>query len=122
MNVSNFVESAVKQDSRNKFCRYDGELYFIPEALQYFFRNYNPDDVEVTMFGNQVSFYSVEDLEVLQEEYLLDEGCFVFATCNSDPIYVSVEGAIFTKCHGVKNASDEKIAEDFSGFLELIDE
>lgn len=44
---------------------------------------------------------------------------FVFATCNSDPIYLG-RGVIYTCCHGTDKIKHEKIAEDFDEFIESI--
>lgn len=120
MNIDGFKREAVKQDKRNVFESCSADTSFVPTELQDFFKNANPIDVEITMDGNAVRFYPLSDLLQLQKDYGLVGGRFVFATCNSDPIYI-FENKVYTCCHGNSKSSDEKMASSFVDFLALID-
>ncbi|MDD3417686.1 MAG: hypothetical protein PHY47_27475 [Lachnospiraceae bacterium] len=120
MSIDEFRKKALMQDKRNVFECCSGDISFVPIELQEFFKDCNPMDVEITMDGNAVRFYPLSDLIQLQEDYDLTDGRFVFATCNSDPIYI-FKNEIYTRCHGNSKSRDEKMANSFVEFLELID-
>lgn len=120
MGIDEFKEEALKQDQRNVFENCSGDTSFVPMELQDFFKNGNPVDVEVTMNGNAIRFYPLCELIQLQENYNLSNGGFVFATCNSDPIFI-LEKKVFTRCHGNSKCCDEEMASSFDEFLGLID-
>lgn len=120
MSNDDFKNKALKQDKRNVFESCSDDVSFVPVELQDFFKDCNPIDVEITMNGDAIRFYPLSDLEQLQEDYNLSNGRFVFATCNSDPIYV-LERKVCTCCHGNSKAKDEEMAKNFSEFLSMID-
>lgn len=120
MSIDDFKGKALKQDKRNAFENCSDDVSFVPVELQEFFKDCNPIDVEITMNGNAIRFYPLSDLEQLQKDYNLSNGRFVFATCNSDPVFY-LEERIYTSCHGNSKTGDEEIAKSFSDFLALID-
>lgn len=120
MLVSEFVKKSIEQDKRNVFEECLDDFEFLPEQLIGFYKKANPVDVEVNMDGNSVKMYPAEELESLQEDYSLGKECFVFATCNSDPIFMYGE-KVYTCYHGSKSSEKELIAEDFDSFLRMID-
>ncbi|OBR94149.1 hypothetical protein CLRAG_16890 [Clostridium ragsdalei P11] len=119
MNNKEFVNIAMHQDERNIFEKYFGNIEMIPNELKEFFKKYNPVDVEVTMDGNAIHFFPVEELESLQDEYELGSENFVFSTCNGDPIFYNTEG-VFSCYHGATSVKSEKLAANFGEFLNLI--
>lgn len=121
MKIETFVKKALLQDSRNNFNKCYQNIDFIPEELKNFFSEYNPLDVEVVINGNIVRFYSAENLKKLQQEYMLENDNFVFASSNGDPIYLNSNGCVYLQCHGVQRRVEEEMASSFSAFLEMID-
>ena len=120
MTIQAFVKKAIQQDQRNVFGESEEVLDLIPEELNEFYSKANPLDVEINIDGNSVKMYPMDELKSLQEDYSLEDGCFVFATCNSDPIFV-YEGKIYTCYHGSKDSEKEFMADDFDSFMEMID-
>lgn len=120
MLIKDFVLKAISQDERNVFEEIESEINNLPSELETFYKYANPIDVEVSMGGNSVRFYQMDELKNLQLDYKLPKGRFVFATCNSDPIYI-FNGKIYSCYHGNTNAKDEFVADDFEDFLGLID-
>jgi len=120
MNIKDFEKRAMEQDKRNIFKKCNDNLSTMPEPIQKFFEEANPTDVEVSMDGNAIKFYPCEELGDLQKDYELEEHGYVFATCNSDPIFIN-SGKIYTCCHGSPNPKSELMADSFEEFLALID-
>ncbi len=120
MTLQDFVNKAMKQDKRNVFEKTTADENTLPGALKNFYRQANPVDVEITMGGNPVKFYPLCELISLQGDYRLGNDCFVFATCNSDPIFLQ-EKKVYSCYHGVKGAKKEFIANSFEDFLDLIE-
>ena len=121
MEFKKFVEKAVKQNMRNIFEENAGKVAIAPEELLIFYKMYNPVHVEITMNGYVVRLYPADKLADLQTDYAhLGEERFVFATCNSDPIYL-YKGKIYTTYHGSPLIDDELMADSFNEFLDLID-
>ena len=116
MDYSAFAQRAVALDKRNRFSSYEGSLDAVPEHMKDFYRLYNPVDVELSYEGTSIKFYPVEQLDLLQEEYAPLKGQFVFATCNSDPIWC-YEGKIYTGPHGTIDLKWELLAEKIGDFL-----
>lgn len=118
MNYYKFVRCATEEDDFNifLFCE-DKDVSGLPESLTSFYGKYNPIDVDVTFpeIGT-VKFYPVEELQDLQKDYLLPHGCFVFATCNGDPIFVS-DGKVMTTLPKVYRP--KVLATDFDEFLNI---
>lgn len=119
MQIKDFVKRAMEQDKRNIFEKIN-DVENVPLELVNFYKEANPIDVEITMGGNAVRFYSVIDLNDLQTDYNLPDGRFVIATCNSDPIYL-YNDKIYSCCHGSSAIKDEIMAETFEDFLLMID-
>ena len=117
---SDFAKKALKQDSRNRFEHFDGDISFIPTVLQAFYENNNPVDVEVKINNAYVRFFSVEELQSLQQEYELGEECFVFASCNGEPIYLKQE-SVYTCLFGKTGIIEEKVSESFEEYLNKTD-
>lgn len=117
---SDFVKKAIKQDPRNRFESFAGDLAFIPEVLQAFYKEYNPVDVEVKINDAYVRFFPVGELQNLQEEYGLGKECFVFASCNGEPIYLK-ENIVYTCLFGKKGIIEEVVSESLKYYLAKID-
>lgn len=114
MNYSDFVRCAILEDSRNVFSENNG-IKGLPESLISFYSKINPTDVEVTFPDiGAVRFYPTEKLADLQKDYQLPDGCFVFATCNGDPIFV-LNGNVMSTLPEVFRP--EMLATDFMEFL-----
>lgn len=117
MKFTDFMLWAMAYDHRNVFAECDN-VDVLPKYLQEFYKECNPIDVEVSLSGiGTVRFYSAEELDGLQKDYLLPADCFVFATCNSDPIFVR-DGKVFSTVP--ERFVPELLAENFLQFLELI--
>ncbi len=115
MKYTDFIRVAQEEDGRNIFgtCM---QITNVPPELVLFFTSSNPIDVEVSYPGlGAVKFYPAEDLTDLQFDYELPDGNFVFATCNSDPIFIC-KSKIFMTLPEVFHA--EKIADSFEEFLD----
>ena len=108
MDFTDFAEKAVKQDRRNIFTKYDGNLDIVPDMLKSFYRDYNPVDVEINGEIGAVRFCPAEGLDDLQHEYAYIGAQFILATCNSDPIFYS-DGKIYTCPHGIQDPKWEII-------------
>ena len=115
-----FIIKAKIQDKRNIFNTAKVESCQLPKEVVAFYQIANPLDVEVTILGNSVRFYQLTDLKQLQKDYFLDNDCFVFATCNSDPIYLK-KHKVYTCCHGTKETKAELLANSFDEYLQNID-
>ena len=116
MDFKEFAKKAERQDTRNRFEACSKDLSFIPKTMQGFYSEYNPVDVEVSMDGNAVRFYPYSDSKELKQDYELEDDRFVFATCNSDPIFM-YNDKIYTYCHECSVTDYELLAESFSDFL-----
>ena len=120
MKIEEFICIAKQQDKSNVFQEYTGSVEHVPNEFKDFYRKYNPVDVEVTIHGNAIKFFRVEELFIIQKEYEMDDKKFVFASCNGDPIFC-YGTEIFTRYHGSKKSKDEKIASSFIDYLSMID-
>ena len=120
MIIQEFVDKAIKQDKRNVFEIATQGFNILPGELKDFYRRANPVDVEIRMGGNSVKFYPLDELSILQDDYKLENDCFIFATCNSDPIFLK-EGKVYSCYHGAKESEKEFVADSFETFLDLID-
>ena len=119
MTYADFVKAAIEQNNRNQFAKYDGSLDIVPDEIKGFYRDFNPVDVEVDDDGVGVSFWSAKGLPQLQKEYGYLDAQFVFATCNSDPIFFH-DGRIYTCAHGVNEPEWEELASGFEAYLEFL--
>jgi hypothetical protein len=119
MDYHNFTAKAKMQDLRNNFGKNDMPSAFLPDPLKLFFLNCNPIDVEIRLQDySQIKFYSITDLEKLQDDYDFPESAFCFATNNSDPIFIR-NNKIFTMPHEGGKQYDQ-IADSFDNYLELL--
>lgn len=118
MNISKFVNKAIKQDKRNTFGKGNLHIKQIPDDLQKFYKEIDPINVEVNIDGNYIHFYPENEILKLQEDYHLDDGRFVFATNNSDPIYL-YRGKVYTCYHAENVHIDEFLANSFNEFLDM---
>lgn len=114
-----FVKKAMKQDSRNKFEVFNGDISFVPEVMRLFYKDNNPKDVEVKIDGSYVRFSPIEDILVLQQEYDLGKENFVFASTNGEPIYLKKE-KVYTCLFGKEGIIEEKIADSLNDYLQKI--
>lgn len=105
MTFEEFKEYAIDDDAENCFSTETNVPSVVPIHLIEFYKRYNPIDVEISSEIGAVRFYPINKLDALQQEYGIDNA-FVFATCNSDPIFFS-EGLVYTYPHGTKNAAWE---------------
>jgi hypothetical protein len=118
MDYTQFVEFLKKQDARNVIIETKSCInnMVLPDELKLFYQNYNPVDVEINFNGLGLRFYSIEDLYELQQEYSYIKDIFVFASCNSDPVFLK-DGKIFTCPHGVSKPNFEELACSFDAYL-----
>jgi hypothetical protein len=119
MEYSIFAKKAKEQDNSNIFSKCSNIIDIIPDELIPFYQEYNPVDVEITYDGVGIHFYPIDELSDLQAEYAYIKAQFVFATCNSDPIFLNNE-KVYTCPHGVKEPEWEKLAESFEEYLSLL--
>ena len=116
MDYAVFVKKAVALNGRNKFESYEGNIDIVPDEIKPFYRNYNPVHVEIGFYGVSISFCPANDLLELQKEYTHINVQLIFATCNSDPIFIN-NGCVYTCAHGVHKPQHEKIADSFIEYL-----
>lgn len=116
---TDFVAAVQKQDKRNLFKPFLGEVTSIPEEFCEFYKTNNPVDVEIKLDDlSQIRFYSVECLPAIKNEYNLPESAFFFATSNGDPIYY-LNGKIYTEAHG-GDPRPELLASSFNDYIQSI--
>ena len=108
MDFSVFANKAMLKSQYNQFSQYSGNLDTVPKMLRALYQDYNPICVEIEFNNGDVRFYPVEELPDLQKEYCYLNAEFVFATCNSDPIFFH-DGQIFTCPHGVREPKWEAL-------------
>lgn len=119
MTVEDFVSKAKRQDSRNVFEPYAGDMTSIPSAIAEFYIKANPVDVEIESrkFGI-IHFYPTDKLEDLRKDYsFMPEDAFIFATNNGDPIFIQNARFFITYESRYK---PEQISESFGEFLDYI--
>lgn len=116
---SDFAKKAIKQDSRNRFEPYSGDLSFVPDVLYVFYKNNNPVDVEVKLEETYVRFIPAEELEKIQKVYALGKKCFIFASCNDEPIYLK-DNKVYTCLFGKKGIIEEMLSENLQDYLAKI--
>ncbi len=84
-----------------------------------FYKTIDPINVEFGFNDGIVRLEPFEGLSVLNEQYSYIEADCVFATCNSDPIYMKNE-KVYTCTHGSKRVMEEEIAVSVDSFFEKI--
>ncbi len=120
MKTKVFVDKAIKQDDRNIFEKYRGKVSSVPKAFVDLYEDYNPVDVEVSINGSMVKLIPYEELDEIQKEYSLDKECFVFATCNGEPVYEKNK-KIYTCVFSKKGIIEEEISDSFEDYCDLLD-
>lgn len=114
MDYTKFVTKATNEDKRNLFGKCEIPMSF-PASMGDFYSHHNPIDVEVNYpEWGAVKFYPIDQLDTLLQDYALPEGCFVFATCNGDPIFLHKD-KVFTTIPEIFRP--ELLAENFDEFL-----
>ena len=119
MKIEEFVIKAEKQDSRNVFEPFEGDVSFVPEDIRKFYVLANPVDVEISTqkYGN-VHFYPIEQIRNLNDEYsFMPNRSFIFATTNGDPIFIenSRYYTTYESCY-----QPEYISDSFEAFLDVL--
>ena len=134
MVIDKFIKLAVRQDNRNyfsiltledceknKFFKLSDEL-IIPNSMKEFYMYHNPENVEInTNELGTIKFYSYYNLKLLQKDYCLNE-CFIFATIDSEPIFIKEESIyIYIYEHETNDERFfEKLANNFLEFIDII--
>ena len=118
MKIDEFVNKSKKQDKRNIFSSFEGELTNIPQEFVELYKYFNPVDVEIkTKKMGNVWFCPAEKLDEIKSEYkFYPNSAFIFATCNADPIFME-HGKIYTSYES--NYSPEFLAESLSSFFDI---
>ena len=114
--LKEFSQKAIIQDSRNRFDVFDGSLDCVPDEIKPFYLGFNPEDVELAWKGVSIRFFPARELEQIQEEYAYLNVKFVFASSNSDPVFIDHNG-VYTCVHGTDNPTWEHLADTFEEFL-----
>lgn len=121
MKYNFFREFAMNNDQRNVFTESVSEkISFLPEGLIEFYSTFNTEDVIVTFSDlTSIKFYSIDDIREIQKEYNLPVNGYVFATYESDPIWIQ-KGAVYIGVHGANNISEKKISDSMFEFITSI--
>ncbi|KLU64456.1 hypothetical protein DEAC_c36580 [Desulfosporosinus acididurans] len=111
MIINEFVHWAKTVNKNNRFD--EGiSAKDLPNALRKLYSVANPKEVVIPLTDlNSVCFYAYEELQELQEDYAVESGT-IFATINSDPIYLKDEAVYALK--------DEILAPSFEIFLQAL--
>lgn len=115
-----FVKKALSQDDRNFFEGYSKPVKGVPKEFEPFYKKYNPVDVEIKINRTSVKLIRYEELSNVAKEYDLSKDCFVFATCNGDPIYQKKTG-IYSCVFGKNGIVEDKLADSLNQYFEMID-
>lgn len=119
MTIEEFISKAEKQDSRNHFEPFSGDVSFVPEDIREFYVSANPVDVEIRTrkFGN-VRFFPIEQIEALKNEYsFMPNDSFIFAITNGDPIFIE-KTQYYITCES--RYIPEFISSSFREFLDIL--
>ena len=119
MTIEEFITTAQKQDSRNIFEPYDGDVSFVPVDIRKLYVIANPVDVEIRTrkFGN-VYLFPIDQIRYQHIEYsFMPKDAFIFASTNGDPIFIKDNIYYITyECEYLP----EKISDSFSSFLDTV--
>lgn len=119
MTIEEFVKKAKKQDSRNIFEPFGGDVSNIPSDIKEFYVKANPVDVEISTrkFGS-IHFFPLEEIKDLKKDYsFMPEDSFIFASTNGDPIFIEKSHYYITYESQFK---PEALSNSFEGFLDII--
>jgi hypothetical protein len=119
MTIEEFVTKAEKQDARNCFEPFFGDVSFVPEDIRDFYVLANPVDVEISTrkFGN-VRFFPIEQIEDIKNEYsFMPNDTFIFASTNGDPIFIE-KTSFYITCES--RYLPEFISRNFREFLDVL--
>lgn len=119
MTIEEFVARAKKQDSRNTFKTYDGDVSKIPLEIKDFYIKANPIDVEIESrkLGN-IHFFPLEKIYDVRKDYsFMPEDSFIFASNNGDPIFI-VNSLFYITYESQYNP--EFLSENFESFLDIL--
>lgn len=119
MTIEEFINKAKKQDSRNSFKPFYGNVSNIPSCMKEFYTNANPIDVEINTrkYGN-IHFFPFQEIEGLKKEYsYMPKNTFIFASTNGDPIFIQNSQFYITYESQFK---PEHLSSSFEDFLDTI--
>lgn len=119
MTIEEFINKAKKQDSRNSFKPFYGNVSNIPSCMKEFYTNTNPIDVEINTrkYGN-IHFFPFQEIEDLKKEYsYMPKNTFIFASTNGDPIFIQNSQFYITYESQFK---PEHLSCSFEDFLDTI--
>ena len=120
MDYRQFITTVMAQDERNIFSISLGSWEGLPKAIQPFFNEFSPDDVEVILNDmTSIKLFPLSELYSLQEEYKPAKGLYVFATHEGDPIACRGE-EIVTWSHGSHYISIEKLADSIDAWISMV--
>lgn len=113
-----FVTTLKNKDDRNEFAeKLDTLSVLIPKELQDFYKEVNPIDVEVTLKDlTSVKFFSLKELTDIEKEYNMEQGSYVFASREGDPIIIK-NGKVYTATHGSTTWELEHLCDGFDDFI-----
>lgn len=114
-----FVKAAMAQDNRNCFSKFIGDMEGVPSELYPFYRECNPEDVEVFDESGVIRFVPAQRLLQEKQEYSYLDMDIVVATINGDPVFMKGQ-KVYTCPHGIRQPKIEKIADSFEKFIETI--
>lgn len=119
MTIEEFVKKAQKQDSRNLFESFNGDVSNIPFGIKEFYIRANPIDVEISTrkLGN-IHFFPLEGIDSIKKEYsFMPKDTFIFASTNGDPIFIENSYYYITYESQFK---PELLADSFELFLDVV--
>lgn len=119
MTIEEFVARAKKQDSRNTFETYNGEVSKVPREIRDFYVKANPIDVEIESrkFGS-IHFFPLEKINDVKKDYsFMPEDSFIFASNNGDPIFIKQSNFYITYESQYKQ---ELLSDSFEDFLDIL--
>ena len=119
MTIDEFVKKASKQDSRNIFESYEGDVSSIPSDIKDFYVRANPVDVEIrTRKFGYVRFFSIEQIRNLHKEYsFMKNDSFIFASTNGDPLFIENSNYFITY---ESRYNPEYLSDSFFVFLDVL--
>lgn len=119
MTIEEFVKKIKKQDSRNIFESFSGDVSNIPSDIKEFYVKANPIDVEInTRKLGSIHFFSLEEIEGIKKEYsFMPQDSFIFASTNGDPIFI--ENSHYYIIYESR-FKPELLSNSFEDFLDII--